>query len=176
MSSWTKKITTKRVLLFLLLLIKLAIFPHVGILFIVAAANAASSEPGYRLVIVTEPNKLHRSWKPVGHPDEFYRVVCGLPDAIDWAQKTIFKGRTWHPVKATSVADRDAYTHPHGPCDSKIVGSSRGNTGISLAEYRVRDSADRLCKRISGCALNLDADNEEDYCPTCVWPRENRLN
>lgn len=171
-----KKITTKRVLLFLLLLIKLAIFPHVGILFIVAAANAAS-DPGYRLVIVTEPNKLHRSWKPVGHPDEFYRVVCGLPDAIDWAQKTIFKGRTWHPVKATSVADRDAYTHPHGPCDAKIVGSSRGNTvtsTVSLAEYRA-DSADRLCKRISGCALNLDADNEEEYCPTCVW-RENRLN
>lgn len=171
----SKKITTKRVLLFILLLIKLAIFPHVGILFIVAAANAAS-DPGYRLVIVTEPNKLHRSWKPVGHPDEFYRVVCGLPDAIDWAQKTIFKGRTWHPVKATSVADRDAYTHPHGPCDAKIVGSRPGgNTSISLAEYRGRDSADRLCKRISGCALNLDADNEEEYCPTCVW-RENRLN
>ena len=174
MSSWTKKITTKRVLLFLLLLIKLAIFPHVGILFIVAAANAASSEPGYRLVIVTEPNKLHRSWKPVGHPDEFYRVVCGLPDAIDWAQKTIFKDRTWHPVKATSVADRDAYTHPHGPCDAKIVGSRNTGITVSLAEYRA-DSADRLCKRISGCALNLDADNEEEYCPTCVW-RENRLN
>ena len=175
MSSWTKKITTKRVLLFLLLLIKLAIFPHVGILFIVAAANAASEHSGYRLVIVTEPNKLHRSWKPVGHPDEFYRVVCGLPDAIDWAQKTIFKGRTWHPVKATSVADRDAYTHPHGPCDAKIVGSRNTGITVSLAEYRA-DSADRLCKRISGCAINLDADNEEDYCPTCVWPRENRLN
>ena len=85
----------------------------------------------YRLVIVTEPNKLHRSWKPVGHPDEFYRVVCGLPDAIDWAQKTIFKGRTWHPVKATSVADRDAYTHPHGPCDAKIVGSSHGGNTVT---------------------------------------------
>ena len=169
--SWTKKITTKRVLLFLLLLIKLAIFPHVGILFIVAAANAAE-HPAYRLVIVDEVSK------PLLNISPHYRVVCGTHAAIDWAQKTIFKNRPWHPVRAYNERDRDAYTHD-GPCDSKLVKTHGQKNSVSaailsLAEYRA-DPADRLCRRISGCALNLDADNEEEYCPTCVW-RENRLN
>jgi hypothetical protein len=180
MSSWTKKITTKRVLLFLLLLIKLAIFPHVGILFIVAAAHASEVQhlpsSDYRLVIVTSPSRLNQTpGRDAGDKDFYWRVVCGTQEGLDWAQNTIFKNLMWQPVTADNAADRDAYTHPHGPCDSKIVSSSRQHKKtVPLAAIHGK-SSDRTCKRISGCALNLDADNEEEYCPTCVW-RENRLN
>lgn len=175
-----KHITTKRVLLFLLLLIKLAIFPHIGILFIVAAANAAEvlHAPSYRLVIVDEVDKLNQTpGKNIGDKDYYYRVVCGTHAAIDWAQKTIFKNRPWHPVRANNARDRDAYTH-NGPCDSKLVSSVNSSSSnvrtVPLAAIHGKNS-DRLCRRISGCAINLDALTEEEYCPTCVW-RENRLN
>ena len=156
-----KKITTKRVLLFLLLLIKLAIFPHIGILFIVAAANAAESD--YRLVIMTEPDKLNRSlgnYKP-GDRDYYFRSVCGTREALAWGKKTIFKNRPWVPRLLPLLLWEV-------PCDSKIVG-----TGVDL---KFGKNSDRMCTRISGCAINLDAVTEEEYCPTCVWPRENLVN
>ena len=166
-----KKITTKRVLLFLLLLIKLAIFPHIGILFIAAAAVAA--EP-YRLVIVAEPDRLNRSLgHNVGDRDEFYRVVCGTQDAIAWGERTIFKGRPWHPVIKNSPAEVDYYTSkveffvystPDGPCDSKIV-------GMYEEVVTVGKNSDRMCPRVEGCVINLDALSEEEYCPTCVWKK-----
>ena len=169
MKNIMKKITTKRVLLFLLLLIKLAIFPHIGILFIAAAAYA--TEP-YRLVIVAEPDRLNRSLgHNVGDRDEFYRKVCGTQDALAWGERTIFKGRPWHPVIKSSPAEVDHYTSkvllhystPDGPCDSKIVG-----TGVGL---KFGENSDRMCPRIEGCAINLDALSEEEYCPTCVWKK-----
>ena len=159
-----KKITTKRVLLFLLLLI--------GILFIVATAQA--TEP-YRLVIVAEPDRLNRSLgRKVGDPDEFYRVVCGTRDAIAWGEKTIFKGRPWHPVIKNSQAEVDHYTSkveffvyltPDGPCDSKIVGTYE----LEEIVVAIGKSSDRVCTRIEGCAVDLNAVTEEEYCPTCVW-------
>ena len=156
-----KHITTKRVLLFLLLLIKLAIFPHIGIFFIVAAANAAESD--YRLVIMTEPDKLNHSlgnYKP-GDRDYYFRITCGTREALAWGEKTIFKGRPWAPILLTA-------TKPHQlpwetPCDSKIVG-----TGVDL---KFGENSDRLCRRVSGCVINLDAVSEEEYCPTCVWKK-----
>jgi hypothetical protein len=154
-----KKITTKRVLLFLLLLIKLAIFPHIGILFIAAAAQAA--EP-YRLVIMAEPDRLNRSiGRKAGDPDEFYRVVCGTQNALAWGKRTIFKGRPWHPITLTSEKPKQLIWET--PCDSKIVG-----TGVGL-KYRI--NSDRLCPRVEGCVINLDALSEEEYCPTCVWKK-----
>ena len=163
-----KHITTKRVLLFLLLLIKLAIFPHIGILFIAAAANAG--EP-YRLEIVHEPSRINRV---VNNPTVFYRSVCGMPKALEWAQEKHFKGVTWEPV-AQYPEMRDKMTRS-GTCDSRVVGMNEPTlNGEKHVVIEIGENSDRLCKRISGCALNLDADNEEEYCPTCVW-RENRLN
>ena len=165
-----KKITTKRVLLFLLLLIKLAIFPHIGILFIAAAATAA--EP-YRLVIMAEPDRLNRSLgHNVGDPDEFYRIVCGTQEALAWGEKTVFKGRPWHPVIKSSPAEVDYYTSkvllhystPDGPCDSKIVGTYE-------EVVTVGKNSDRMCPRVEGCIINLDALSEEEYCPTCMWKK-----
>jgi hypothetical protein len=169
MKNIMKKITTKRVLLFLLLLIKLAIFPHIGILFIAAAAYA--TEP-YRLVIVAEPDRLNRSFRPVGHKDEFYRIVCGTQEALAWGEKTVFKGRPWHPVIKSSPAEVDYYTSkvllhystPDGPCDSKIVGTYE-------EVVTVGKNSDRMCPRVEGCVINLDALSEEEYCPTCMWKK-----
>ena len=147
-----KKLTTKRVLLFLLLLIKLAIFPHIGIFFIIAAAQAA--EP-YHLVIMTEPDKLNRSLgKKLGDKDYYFRSVCGTPEALAWGAKTIFKGRPWFPRPFPTEVW-------HEPCDSKIVG-----TGVVL---KYGENSDRTCPRVEGCAINIDALSEEEYCPTCVW-------
>lgn len=147
-----KKITTKRVLLFLLLLIKLAIFPHIGIFFIIAAAQAA--EP-YHLVIMTEPDKLNRTLgKKLGDKDYYYRSVCGTPEALAWAGKTIFAGKMWVGRTPPLLAWDE-------PCDSKIVG-----TGVVL---KYKENSDRTCPRVEGCAINLDALSEEEYCPTCVW-------
>jgi hypothetical protein len=164
-----KHMTTKRVLLFLLLLIKLAIFPHIGILFIVAAANA--SEP-YRLEIIHEtPSKLNRV---VNNPSVFYRSVCGMPKALEWAQEKHFKGVTWEPV-AQYPEMRDKMTRS-GTCDSRVVAWNEPTLdGEKHIEIGTGENSDRMCTRISGCAINLDAVTEEDYCPTCVW-RENRLN
>ena len=161
MSSWTKKITTKRVLLFLLLLIKLAIFPHVGILFIAAAANA--SEP-YRLEIVHEPSRINRV---VNNPTVFYRSVCGMPKALEWAQEKHFKGVTWEPV-AQYPEMRDKMTRS-GTCDSRVVGMNEPtlNGEKHVVTVEIGENSDRTCTRISGCAINLDAVTEEDYCPTC---------
>ena len=155
-----KKITTKRVLIFLLLLIKLAIFPHIGILFIVAAAQAV--EP-YRLVIMAEPDRLNRSiGRKAGDPDEFYRKVCGTQDALAWGERTIFKGRPWFPIKLLKANNYKQLLW-HTPCDSKIVG-----TGVGL---KFGENSDRMCPRVEGCVINLDALSEEEYCPTCVWKK-----
>jgi hypothetical protein len=28
---------------------------------------------------------------------------------------------------------------------------------------------ERVCLRVDGCITNLNAETEEEYCPTCVW-------
>jgi hypothetical protein len=155
-----KKITTKRVLIFLLLLIKLAIFPHIGIFFIIAAAQAA--EPSYRLVIMTEPDSLNITLgRERGDKDFLFRMTCGTADAIAWGKRTIFKGRPWMPITLTSLRPKQHIWDT--PCDSKIVGTG----GVVLLKYR--ENSDRLCPRVEGCVINLDALSEEEYCPTCVW-------
>ena len=152
--------------LFLLLLIKLAIFPHIGIFFIVSELHA-SDEP-YRLEIIHEPNRLN---KTPGNPTELYRSVCGMPKALEWAQDAHFNGVFWNPVEQYPD-ERDRLVRKKA-CDSRVVGMNEPTLdGEEYVTVEVGKNDERVCPRIEGCAVNLDAMTEEDYCPTCVWEKK----
>ena len=167
----------KKILKIGIKLLWIAIFPHIGLLLIWNAAHA--SDDPYRLVIKHPPSATN---KVQGSPKELYRTVCGLPEAIEWAKGTIFKGEFWHPVKVYNLKIRERRTRTGKMCDSflaashEIIAEKKIEATGEVGAYLLGKNPKRVCVRIEGCAINIKGVTEAEYCPSCVWRSETEKN
>jgi len=57
-------------------------------------------------------------------------------------------------------------------CHYSIKGEAAAEVVAEIPEPVETVDDERVCTRIEGCEVDLNAETPEEYCPTCVWKSE----
>lgn len=126
---------------------------------ILASMSISGGALAYELKIFKDPVDTFRGTK--------YRTVCIEEDMWkeqDAIKEALFKGKRWAPVRVKKGKIGWA-------CDSKVYGDAHSTAKV-VVKKKLEIKDERVCTRIEGCEVDLDAKTEEEYCPTCVWKSE----